>query len=215
MPDPVPADGCDRLIYLHGFRSSPRSIKAQMFARRMAQAGRATDFVCPALPDSPAAAIAMILDSIRPTPRDVVVGSSLGGFYARYVAEQCDPRTVLLNPSVRPAESLARHLGRGTRFHSDEPFEFVAEHLNELRAFEVPRVSRPERCLLIAATGDELLDWRDMVAAWEGARTLVIEGSDHALSDFDLHIDHVLAFAGIGPAGSAQVAQPLTGEPLT
>jgi predicted esterase YcpF (UPF0227 family) len=163
----------------------------------MARAGRAEDFVCPALPASPAAAIALIVERIAPTERDVVVGSSLGGYYARHLAESCGPRTVLLNPSVRPAESLARHLGRGTLFHSDEPFEFIAEHLAELRRFEVPRVSRPERSLLIAATGDELLDWREMVAAWAGAQTLVIEGSDHALSDFEQHIDRVLAFAGI------------------
>ena len=188
---------CERLIYLHGFRSSPQSFKAQLLGRAMSQAGRAHDFVCPALPASPAAAIALIVDRIAPSERDVVVGSSLGGYYARYVAEICGARTVLLNPSIRPAESLARHLGRGTLFHSDEPFEFIAEHLAELRRFEVPRVSRPERALLIAATGDELLDWREMVAAWPGAQTLVIEGSDHALSDFEQHINRVLDFAGI------------------
>lgn len=190
-------DSCERLIYLHGFRSSPQSFKAQRLGQAMAQAGRAHDFVCPALPASPAAAIALIVDRIAPNARDVVVGSSLGGYYARYLAEVCGARTVLLNPSIRPAESLARHLGRGTLFHSDEPFEFIAEHLAELRRFEVPRVSRPERALLIAATGDELLDWREMVAAWPGAQTLVIEGSDHALSDFEQHINRVLAFAGI------------------
>lgn len=190
-------DSCERLIYLHGFRSSPQSFKAQQLGQAMAQAGRAHDFVCPALPASPAAAIALIVDRIVPNARDVVVGSSLGGYYARYLAEICGARTVLLNPSIRPAESLARHLGRGTLFHSDEPFEFIAEHLAELRRFVVPRVSRPERALLIAATGDELLDWREMVAAWAGAQTLVIEGSDHALSDFEQHINRVLAFAGI------------------
>jgi len=190
-------DSCERVIYLHGFRLSPQSFKAQLLGRAMAQAGRADGFVCPALPASPAAAIALIVERIAPTERDVVVGSSLGGYYARHLAESCGPRTVLLNPSVRPAESLARHLGRGTLFHSDEPFEFIAEHLAELRRFEVPRVSRPERSLLIAATGDELLDWREMVAAWAGAQTLVIEGSDHALSDFEQHIERVLAFAGI------------------
>ena len=188
---------CARLIYLHGFRSSPQSFKAQMLARAMADAGRSGDFVCPQLPASPAAAIELILDTVRPTERDVVVGSSLGGYYARYIAEQCGSRTVLLNPSVQPAQSLARHLGRGTMFHSDQPFEFLAAHLDELKRFEVQLVSRPKRSLLIAATGDELLDWRDMVDAWPGAQTRVIEGSDHALSDFATHIGLVLSFAGI------------------
>lgn len=194
---------CARLIYLHGFRSSPNSFKARRLADAMMRAGRADDFIVPALPASPASAMALIAQTIRPGERDVVVGSSLGGYYARYVAERFGPRTVLLNPSIRPAASLARHLGRGTLFHSSEPFEFLAAHLEELRQFEVPRVTRPERCLLIAATGDELLDWREMVQAWPGAQTLVIKGSDHALSDFDQHIGRVLAFAGIEvPASS-------------
>ncbi len=203
---------CDRLIYLHGFRSSPQSFKAQMLGQKMAQAGRAHDFVCPALPASPAAAIRLVLSTIRPSARDVVVGSSLGGYYARYIGECSGARTVLLNPSVRPAESLAHHLGRGTLFHNDEPFEFLASYLEELRQFEVLRVSRPERCLLIAATGDELLDWRDMVAAWEGAQMRVIEGSDHALSDFAQHIDPVLDFAGIDRTTMSQPPNGLNGE---
>lgn len=203
---------CRRLIYLHGFRSSPQSFKAQRLAHAMTQAQRAADFVCPALPASPAAAMRLILGDVQPDERDVVVGSSLGGYYARYIAERCGARTVLLNPSVRPAESLARHLGRGTLFHSDEPFEFLADHLQELRAFEVQQVSRPDRCLLIAATGDELLDWREMVQAWPGAQTVVIEGSDHALSDFDRHIHRVLSFAGIGPAPASLHPDRLTGE---
>ncbi len=203
---------CRRLIYLHGFRSSPLSFKAQMLASAMAQAQRTTDFICPALPASPAAAMRLILDTVQPDEHDVVVGSSLGGYYARYIAERCGSRTVLLNPSVRPADSLAKHLGRGTLFHSDQPFEFLAVHLQELRAFEVPQVSRPDRCLLIAATGDELLDWREMVQAWPGAQTLVIEGSDHALSDFDRHINRVLSFAGIGPAPDPLNPDRLTGE---
>ena len=212
-PRAVPEAGpCERLIYLHGFRSSPQSFKAQLLRRAMAQAGRAQDFVCPALPASPAAAMALIMEQIVPGERDVVVGSSLGGYYARHLAEQCGARSVLLNPSVRPAESLARHLGRGTLFHSDEPFEFIATHLEELRSFEVKRVSRPERCLLIAATGDELLDWREMVAAWAGAQTVVIEGSDHALSDFEQHMDRVLAFAGIGHSAPLPTDHGLTGE---
>ena len=203
---------CRRLIYLHGFRSSPQSFKAQRLAHAMAQAQRAADFVCPALPASPAAAMRLILGDVQPDEHDVVVGSSLGGYYARYLAERCGARTVLLNPSVRPAESLARHVGRGTLFHSDQPFEFLADHLQELNAFEVQQVSRPDRCLLIAATGDELLDWREMVQAWPGAQTLVIEGSDHALSDFDRHIHRVLSFAGIGPAPASLHPDRLTGE---
>ena len=188
---------CRRLIYLHGFRSSPSSFKAQRLAQVMREVGRSDDFVCPQLPASPAQAMALILETLAPDERDVVVGSSLGGYYARHVAQHCGARAVLLNPSIEPAESLSRQLGATTLFHSNEPFEFKPSYLDELRSFAVPFVSHPERCLLIAATGDEVLDWRAMVAAWQGAKIFVIAGSDHGISDFDEHLWRVLDFAGI------------------
>ncbi len=78
-----------RLIYLHGFRSSPQSFKAQLLGRRMTELGRGADFVCPQLPASPAAAVALVLDEVRPQPQDTLVGSSLGGYYATWLAERC------------------------------------------------------------------------------------------------------------------------------
>lgn len=188
---------CRRLIYLHGFRSSPRSFKAQRLAEVLRQIPHSPPFVCPQLPPSPAEAMALVLEDLQPGVDDVVIGSSLGGYYARYIAEHFDARTVLLNPAIAPAQSLAHHLGLGTQFHSSEPFEFRPEYLDELQHYAVPYVRHPERCLLIAAMGDEVLDWRDMVAAWRGARIIVLEGSDHGLSDFDQHIGRVLEFAGI------------------
>lgn len=190
---------CRRLIYLHGFRSSPLSFKAQRLAEAIKQTPRSAAFVCPQLPASPEKAMELVLEDLQPGGDDVVVGSSLGGYYARYIAEHCDTRAVLLNPAIAPARSLAHHLGIGTQFHSSEPFEFRPEYLDQLQRYDVPYVRHPERCLLIAATGDEVLDWRDMVAAWQGARIVVIEGSDHGLSDFDQHIGRVLEFAGLVP----------------
>jgi len=201
------------LVYLHGFNSSAASFKARLLGERLAALGRGDEYRCPDLPHRPAAAMQLLEDLIAASREPVaLVGSSLGGYYATSLAERYAVPAVLVNPAVRPAESLARHLGRGTLFHSDEPFEFLADHLQELRAFEVQQVSRPDRCLLIAATGDELLDWREMVQAWPGAQTLVIEGSDHALSDFDRHIHRVLSFAGIGPAPASLHPDRLTGE---
>jgi predicted esterase YcpF (UPF0227 family) len=88
-------------------------------------------------------------------------------------------------------------------FHdASQSFELLPAHLDELRALEVTSITRPERYFLIAATGDELLDWRDMVAFYPGARHQVIDGSDHGLSDFADHVDQVLAFAGVAlPSG--------------
>jgi predicted esterase YcpF (UPF0227 family) len=123
-----------------------------------------------------------------------VIGSSLGGYYATALAEATGCRAVLLNPAVRPAQGLAQHIGPQTAWHSEDQFEFLPEYIDELVALEVARITQPERYFLIAATGDEVLDWREMVAHYPGARQRVIDGGDHGLSDFDLYIDEVLAF---------------------
>ncbi|MEZ5651190.1 MAG: YqiA/YcfP family alpha/beta fold hydrolase [Burkholderiaceae bacterium] len=184
------------IVYLHGFRSSPQSFKARMLAERMALAGLAGSFVCPQLPVSPRDAIAAIRELHPLTPSVTLVGSSLGGFYATYLAERFGCRAVLLNPAIQPARDLAAYVGDLRTYHDDQPMVFRPQYLDELRDLEVLPLTHHERYLLIAAKGDELIDWRDMVARYRPARMHVHEGGDHALSDFDLYIDDVLRFAG-------------------
>ena len=186
-----------RVVYLHGFRSSPQSFKARLIADRMAQLGRGADFVCPQLPPSPLAAIAVVREEVAPSAQDTLVGSSLGGFYATWLAERFGCRAVLLNPAIRPARDLRGYTGPLTMYHSDERFDFRAEHLDEMRMLELGAISFAQRYFLIAAKGDELLDWREMVARYPGARHKVLENSDHGLSDFADHMDEVLEFAGV------------------
>jgi predicted esterase YcpF (UPF0227 family) len=184
------------MLYLHGFRSSPQSYKARVVAQKMAALGRADELACPQLPASPKAAMALALDLVDGWPADqlAIVGSSLGGYYATWLAEKLGCRAVLLNPAVAPLDSLEQHVGVTTAWHSDQPFEFRREYIGELRALAVDNITRPERYFLIAATGDEVLDYRAMVARYAGARQVVIEGSDHALSEFADYADDVLAF---------------------
>lgn len=186
------------LLYLHGFRSSPKSAKASQLRERMQALGRSADFVCPQLPASPKAAIDVAM-AARPGPDDTVIGSSLGGFYATWVAEQTGARCVLLNPSTDPMKSIGPLVGTYTMFHSDDPFEFRREYVDELGAFYAGPITRPERYFLVAAKGDELLDWRDMVARYPCAKLRLLEGSDHGISEFADYLDEVLAFAGIVP----------------
>ncbi|HZG22812.1 MAG TPA: YqiA/YcfP family alpha/beta fold hydrolase [Herbaspirillum sp.] len=191
------------ILYLHGFRSSPQSFKARVMGQRMAELGLQDDYLCPQLPASPAAAIALagaMVAGVDPAQL-TVVGSSLGGFYATWLAEHLGCRAVLLNPAVKPPCDLESYVGVTTQYHSDEPFEFKHEYIAELRSLVVPAISRPQRYLLLAATGDEVLDWREMVAHYPGARQIVIQGSDHGMAEFVDYLDEVLAFCGIAPAG--------------
>ncbi len=196
------------LVYLHGFRSSPDSFKARLLAERMHALGCGDQFACPQLPVSPREAVALVEQRFAPGAGDVLIGSSLGGCYATWLAERHGCRAVLLNPATRPAAGLARYVGTQPMFHdASQSIELRPEHLDELRALEVARITRAERYFLVAATGDELLDWREMVAAYPGARQKVIQGSDHGLSDFADYLDEVLGFAGVITAPAAPSAR--------
>jgi predicted esterase YcpF (UPF0227 family) len=185
------------LVYIHGFNSSPASSKAQLVRSRLAQDGRESDFLAPALPHSPEAAAALLEGIARAHPRACFIGSSLGGFYATWLAERFGTRAVLVNPAVKPYVLLAREVGRQKNFHTGEEYDFTAQHLTELEALEVDAI-HPERYLLMVETGDEVLDYRHAVERYRGAQQLVIEGGDHGFSDFEKHIDAVFAFCG-GP----------------
>jgi predicted esterase YcpF (UPF0227 family) len=188
------------LLYLHGFRSSPRSAKAQQVAARVREKHPGVTWWCPQLPASPRAAMAMVMDGIAgwPARHMAVVGSSLGGFYATHVAETMGCRAVLLNPAVDPARDLARHIGEQTAWHDpQERFYFEPAFVEELRALEHGPVARPQDYFAIIAKGDEVLDWREMTARYPGARIRLLEGGDHAISDFEAHMDEVFAFLAL------------------
>ena len=128
------------LLYLHGFRSSPQSAKAQLMAQHVARQHPSVHFWCPQLPPSPRAAMAMVSAGTAAWPRATmaVVGSSLGGYYASWVAQQAACPSVLLNPAVNPARDLARHIGDQTSWHDPaEHFYFAPEFVVELRALAV------------------------------------------------------------------------------
>ncbi|ABR89919.1 Uncharacterized conserved protein [Janthinobacterium sp. Marseille] len=187
------------ILYLHGFRSSPLSFKTSLLAARMEALGRGDKYACPQLPASPRAAIELALAIAQTVPPAelTLIGSSLGGYYATWLAEKLGCRAVLLNPAVHAARDLATQVGVKTQYHSNEAFEFKREYIDELATLAVPAITHPERYFLIAATGDELLDWREMVAQFTGARQRVIQGSDHGISDFAEYADEVLAFCGV------------------
>ena len=195
-PSPV-----THLLYLHGFRSSPQSAKARRMAEWVEARAPKLTWWCPQLPPSPREAIDLLEDGLRDWPRDRlgIVGSSLGGFYATVLGERFACPTVVLNPAVDPARDLARHIGETTQWHSDDTFFFREAYVDELRAMTPGELAVPSRYFAVIATGDEVLDWREMSGRYRGAHLRIVEGSDHGLTDFDDHLPHVLRFLGLAP----------------
>jgi predicted esterase YcpF (UPF0227 family) len=187
------------LLYLHGFRSSPQSAKARLMAQHMAAQHPDVVWLCPQLPPSPRQAMEMVAHATAnwPSASMAVVGSSLGGFYATWVAEQRDCKAVLLNPAVNPARDLEQYIGQQTQFHApEEHFNFKAEYVQELRELTRGALRHPEHYFCVIAKGDEVLDWREMQARYAAAQVLLLEGGDHAISDFAEHLPAVMAHLG-------------------
>ncbi len=187
------------LIYIHGFNSSPASYKARALKQRLEVLGKGSWFSCPSLPDRPAQAIELLESALRATTLQPVtlVGSSLGGYYATYLAEKFAVKAVLVNPAVRPYEGLRAYLGPQKNLYSGETYELTQQHLDELRALEVDRPTRMDRYYLMVTTGDEVLDYRVAVQKYTGAKQLVVPGSDHGFAEFADYMDSVLDFAGV------------------
>lgn len=146
----------------------------------------------------------MVAERIVAWPREnmAVIGSSLGGFYASVVAELMQCHAVLLNPAVEPARDLATYIGETTAWHSNDKFFFREEFVDELRVMRPVKITRPERYFAIIAKGDEVLDWREMASRYEGCHIKLLEGGDHALSDFDDHLPEIVRFLEIAPGRS-------------
>jgi predicted esterase YcpF (UPF0227 family) len=190
------------LVYLHGFRSSPASVKAQQLAAAVAAmpAAERPQLHIPMLNAGPAADIAATAQWVERNTgsvRDVltIVGSSLGGFYATHLAERFDARAVVINPAIRPYDDLKQYVGPQTNMYTGETFVVTDAYFEELRSLAVRRITRPERYLLLVQTGDQVLDYREAVAFYGGAFQYVQGGGDHAFQDFVAQIPAILRFA--------------------
>ena len=186
-------------VYLHGFKSSPNSNKAQLTKtaiEQRIQLGEQITWYCPQLPGSPREAIEMVRDHIGGQTFSTLslMGSSLGGYYATHLAEQFPSKVSLLNPAIEPARDLEKYIGEQKSWHQDEVFHFLPEYIQELQDIYVKDITQAERYFLLAAKGDEVLDWREMVSKYTGANQLILEGGDHAISDYPNHLNQLMDF---------------------
>jgi predicted esterase YcpF (UPF0227 family) len=189
------------IVYLHGFRSSPARRTARVLSDAVAALPAPARPVLnvPELTDAPAAAIAAVLELVRGIDSNSLsfVGSSLGGFYATYLAERLGARAVLVNPAVRPYDDLRAYAGVQVNLYTGTEFEVTERHFDELRALAVPRVTHPERFLLLAQAGDEVLDYREAVRFYAGAWQWLQGGGDHAFAGFETAVPVILRFCGV------------------
>ena len=134
-----------------------------------------------------------------------LVGSSLGGFYATWLAEKNNLKAVLINPAVHPHRDLRAFLGVQQNLYTGAQYRLTEAHLSQWADLSVPKVT-PSRYLLLVETGDELLDYREAVEKYAGAKQVVVQGGDHTLQSFSAHIPLLLEFAGLLTAAPGPTA---------
>jgi len=185
-------------IYVHGFNSSPKSMKACVFLDYMIKQGRGEDVVIPELSHEPAVAMQQLCEIVERNHERLIIllGSSLGGYYSTWLTESYDHiRTVLINPAVRPFELLPQYLGINENFYSGKRYELTQEHLQQLLQFHCEKVKKPQQYLLLTQTADETLDYREAVAKFAQSPQFIQEGGSHGFDQFEKVIPAILAFS--------------------
>lgn len=193
------------ILYLHGLNSSPLSRKASQLTAALGCIGRAAQLRVPALHHHPRQAIAQAEALIGELGQPVLVGSSLGGYYATHLAERHGLKALLINPAVTPHRRFDGYLGPQTNLYTGETWELTRDHVTALAELEVPAPQDAERYQVWLQTGDETLDYRDAVAFYRGCALRIQAGGDHGFQGFAERIPALLAFAGFAPADFADV----------
>lgn len=195
------------IIYLHGFNSSPQSKKAALLADAVSLRDD-IELVVPALPFEPMSAISTIQRCMEATAHEQValIGSSLGGFYALYIAEKYHCRATLINPAIRPYELLADYLGKNINMYTGEQYVFTTAHISQLQDIEIQKIKFPQNYLVLLQTGDEILDYRQAVEKFNNSYVSVAQGGNHSFDGFEKVINDIIEFSQPAetPLGSLQ-----------
>ncbi len=185
------------ILYLHGFNSSPASYKARVLQGYMRSLGLEDFIDVPAIPPEPAEAIDLLqrrVEKIIEHTGLCLVGSSLGGFYATWLAEKYGCPAVLINPAVRPHQLLEQYLGRNTNDYTAESWILDQTHIEQFRQLFVENITQPHRYLLMLQTGDETLDYREATDKYRECPSIIEEGGSHEFSGFDRYLEKIVSF---------------------
>ena len=189
-----------KILYLHGFNSSPESHKARILHEYMKSSGLGDRIIIPEIPPVPVDAIELLqqhAEDIIKHDELSLAGSSLGGFYATWLAEKYQCPAVLINPAVRPHELLRKYLGENINYYTDVRWVLNETHIDQFEELFIEKISKPQRYLLMLQTGDETLDYREALDKYTGCPSIVEQGGSHEFSEFERYLDKILSFCNV------------------
>jgi predicted esterase YcpF (UPF0227 family) len=185
------------LIYLHGYNSSPLSHKAQLTTQYMGEHHPSVQCLLPQLSFAPAKAVEQMTALMNKVDNPVIIGSSLGGYYANFLVEQYGCKAVLVNPAVYPDRLLEDYLGAQTNDYTGETYTLTTQHMIELRALATPRMAEPEKRMLMIQTADETLDFSEATHFYQASRSIIEYGGNHSFIGYDQWLPAIADFLAL------------------
>ncbi|MEF1283289.1 esterase YqiA [Vibrio sp. M250220] len=188
------------LLYIHGFNSSPLSLKANLMREYCEQYRPDIKVVIPRLPCFPEQAAQHLLDIVNQYKDDYqigLVGSSLGGYFSMWLNAQFAFKAVVVNPAVKPYELLADFLGEQENPYTQERYVLEHHHIVELKQLDTPVIKTPSDFWLLQQTEDEVLDYRQAVQHFCGAKQTVEQGGDHSFVNFERYPAKIIEFLAL------------------
>ena len=180
------------ILYLHGFASCGDSNKTRLLKAYFGE----DEVIAPDLPVNPHKALSVARKIIIDEDIDLIIGSSLGGFYASNLCETMGLKAVLINPSVQPFVTLAPFVGTNQNWCSEEEFEFTKEDLHALFEYAIGTPADPKRYLLLLQTGDEVLDYKKALEKYKDSKCIVEEGGNHRFENLEIYLEEIKEFRG-------------------
>jgi len=189
------------ILYIHGFNSSPLSVKAKQTRHNLSENFPQVQFYCPQLVSNPKGVINQLEQIIKSSQSNslwYLIGSSLGGYFASYLSEKYDFPCVLINPAIKPFELLKDYIGEQLNPYTEEVYQVTKAHIIDLKAIE-PKAPNfdlklKNNYLVMVQTDDEVLNYQQAVEKYQHCRLVVEQGGDHSFVNFEQHLPAIADF---------------------
>lgn len=184
------------IIYIHGFSSSANSTKGQILKDYFAGKEKV---LTPGLPEEPDKTIKVLEDLINSAKNEKVmlIGSSLGGFYALVLhSKYKNISTVLINPALYPYEQLKSYVGKNINRSNGEEFEWKEEYLVQLKKMnDNMNFKDDDKVMLLLAKDDELINYKETLEIMGNTGEIIsFDDAGHQFSRFSEVLDRICNF---------------------